>query len=570
MANVNMKDYVDALTEDSSPESTDYIYVRTVAGSRKRKITDQLNGISSLAIKTGNGGDIGGYLMDGVNDYITVPDDANLDFGLSDFSLELFVRLADYTPSAELILLEKHASILGYKLLLTTAGKLKLQFGIGTNFTTFSYESDATGASDDSWAHFLVTADRDGNALYYVNGILNKTVDISGSVAQTLDNTGALNVFGNGTVYTAGRVAIVRAYNRILTATETANTYNNGRPDLYELPYTLNYGALVYTSNFASDVDSWAAARGTITGNVDGITDGTTSYDDVLSFYADGALNDRYIAKATAQVAGKRCIEKFKIYIPSTNTNIDGFAMAIAGGGSSSGFYTINSFSVTKVADGTAFGTILGGQCTVCDGFWLQVVCDINYLYPNQTNPGVMMMKGTSQSFTGANSASDDLVYIYDYTRTVLGNRYEYCHKNAGSLGWIESSGNQLSAATSGSPICLTKESRPPHYRDIRKAIAANTDTTLTSIVPRGYKIVSIRAKGSDSLADIKIGTASAGEQIVAATTTSSTTPKLLTLAATANDAYSESTDVTLYARHDTSASGKTMDLIFHFEKVGN
>jgi len=146
----------------------------------------------------------------------------------------------------------------------------------------------------------------------------------------------------------------------------------------------------------------------------------------------------------------------------------------------------------------------------------------------------------------------------------------EYLPQNAGSLGWIESSGNQLSGVTSGSPVCLTKEARPPQYRDIRLAIAANTDTTLTGIVPKGYKIVSIRAKGSDSLADIKIGSASAGEQIVAATTTSSTTPKLLTLAATANDAYSESADVTLYARHDTSASGKTMDLIFHFEKVGN
>ena len=570
MAEVNMSAFLDGCTEDSSPDSTDYIYVRTLAGNRKRKITDQLNGINTLPINRRDGGDIGGYLMDGVNDYITVPDDANLDFGLSDFSIELFVRLADYTPAAELVLLEKHASNLGYKLLLTTAGKLKLQFGNGTNFTTFSYESDATGATDDSWAHFLITADRDGNALYYVNGVLNATVDISGSVAQTLDNTGALNIFGNGSSYTLGRVAIVRAYNRILTATETANSYNNGRPDLYELPTNQKNAAITpkYTSNFSAGVDGHSGARMTLTGNVDGVTDGVTSYDDVLSMYASADNGAHYSVKSVTGLLGKRCIEKFKIYIPDANTNVDGFGfhnstVAVLP------YMTINSVSSVKIADATSFGTIVGGQVRSCKGFWLQIVIDYT-LYGVLADVGIQALKATSASFVGAGSASDDLIYVYDYSRTVIGNCLEYCQKNAGSLGWIESSGNQLSGLTSGSPICLTKEDRPVHYRDIRKAIAANTNTTLTSIVPRGYKIVSIRAKGSDSLADIKIGSASAGEQIVAATTTSSTTPKLLTLASTANDAYSESADVTLYARHDTSDSGKTMDLIFHMEKVGN
>lgn len=547
----NIKDFTDALTALTAPVAGDLIYVRNAAGNRKMTVQNLLNGINTLPINRRDGGDIGGYLMDGVDDYITVPDDANLDFGLSDFSVELFVRLADYTPAAELVLLEKHASNLGYKLLLTTAGKLKLQVGNGTNFTTFSYESDATGATDDSWAHFLITADRDGNALYYVNGNLNKTVDISGSVAQTLDNAGALNVFGNGTSYTAGRVTIVRAYNRILTATEIANNYNNGRPDLYELPLSLRGASPTpkYTSDFSTNAENWSGFNLTATGNVDGVS----GVDDCLSLVTMNTLETHIgimaNSAAFADLVGKTIKIQFDYFIPSANSNVDGFWLLDFGGNGS--IYDAKSTGVTP-ATLDAWTTLSIDAFIVKNGIGF-------YFY---------LADGDLIIFQDA--GGDDLLYLKNMLVTVIGNCAEYLPQNAGSLGWIESSGNQLSGATSGSPLCLTKAVRPPHYRDIRKAIAANTNTTLTGIVPRGYKIVSIRAKGSDSLADIKIGSASAGEQIVAATTTSGTTPKLLTLAATANDAYSESADVTLYARHDTGASGKTMDLIFHFEKVGN
>jgi len=506
----NIKDFVDALTALTAPVAGDLVYVRNAAGNRKMTVQNLLNGVNTLPIDRRDGGDIGGYLMDGEDDYFTVSDNANLDMGLNDFSIELFVRLADYTPSAERLLIEKHASNLGYKLLLTTAGKLKLQFGNGTDFTTFSYESDATAVTDDSWAHFLVTADRDGNALYYVNGILNKTVDISGSVAQTLDNAGALNVFGNGTSYTLGRVAIVRAYNRILTATETANTYNNGRPDLYEFEYKYRSAKPIDLASGWDFTSGWTSSSLTI--------------NDSNTVTATGANSQLF--KTGYLTAGKA------------------YKLVLAG--------SIDTGNVTfRGANGevsSVFGTFSG---SFSGTYYARME--------------------TSNVFNILIATSGAVLDLTTFGLYPIGCNAEYSFKNAGSLGWIESSGNQLSGSTSGSPICLTKEViRPPHYRDIRKSIAANTNTTLTNIVPRGYKIVSIRAKGSDSLADIKIGSSSGGEQIVATTTTSSTTPKLLTLASTANDAYSESANVTLYARHDTSASGKTMDLIFHFEKVGN
>ena len=509
MPDTNYKDYIDALSADTAPESTDLIYIRTSAGSRKMTVQDLFKAPSLMAVDWfRDGGDIGGYLMDGVDDYITVADDTKLDLGTDDFSLELFVRLPDYTPAAEMVLIEKHASNLGYKLLLTTAGKLKLQFGNGSDFTTYSYESAVVGVSDDTWAHFLVTADRSGNALFYVNGILNATVDISASVAQTLDNAGALNIFGNGTSYTAGRIAIVRAYNIILTATETANSYNNGRPDLYEYENKYRNGSQIDLANGWDFTSGWTADGATI--------------DSATQFTTTGGNNRIFFAAGYSGMANK-------------------IVKIVAAGTVSTGTLQF------RTGDSTVNPTVSGTFDTT-----------------------VFMTNGVNEILQLKGSMSGQVISITKLKITLIGVFSEYNHRNAGALGWIDSSGSQMSGSTSGNPVSLTKFIRPSYYRDVRKAIAANTNTTLTSIVPRGYKIVSIRAKGSDSLTAVKIGTSSAGEQIVASTTTSGTTPKLLTLASTANDAYSESADVTLYARHDTSASGKTMDLIFHFEKIGN
>ena len=76
MSDTNYKDYIDALSADTAPESTDLIYIRTSAGSRKMTVQNLFKAPSLMAVDWfRDGGDIGGYLMDGVDDYITVADD---------------------------------------------------------------------------------------------------------------------------------------------------------------------------------------------------------------------------------------------------------------------------------------------------------------------------------------------------------------------------------------------------------------------------------------------------------------------------------------------------------------
>jgi hypothetical protein len=90
MADIEVKDLT-LMTADIT--ALDVIPITDVSTGETLKITTQtlLNATSLLPIKGRDGGDIGGYLMDGVNDYVTVPDDANLDVGTSDFSIEIFI-----------------------------------------------------------------------------------------------------------------------------------------------------------------------------------------------------------------------------------------------------------------------------------------------------------------------------------------------------------------------------------------------------------------------------------------------------------------------------------------------
>lgn len=445
----NIKDFTDALTALTAPVAGDLVYVRNAAGNRKMTVQNLLKGLSQMPVQGRDGGDIGGYIFDGVNDYVTIPNSANFQFGTGDFSVEWYGVVTSTVELGRMIYcLDVHSAVRGYDLYIRTGETLFARIGDGTNAVT----SDAITIPLNTPLHIVVTYDRDANMTIYINAISSHTKAIT-SVTGAVNPAVAMEFGRNAaSIYAKEKTYLIRLYNKVLSAVEIASIYNNGRPDLYKLPYS------------------------------------------------DTAANQTSLTSGTLTI-GKRY--RLKDFIAGDDfTNV----------------------GAASNADGVEF---------IATGI-------------------------TPTTWTN----SSEVIPI--------GCVAEYLPHNAGSLGWIESSGNQLSGSTSGSPICLTKESRPPHYRDIRKTIAANTNTTLTGIVPRGYKIVSIRAKGSDSLADIKIGSASAGEQIVAATTTSSTTPKLLTLASTANDAYSESADVTLYARHDTSASGKTMDLIFHFEKVGN
>lgn len=81
------------------------------------------------------------------------------------------------------------------------------------------------------------------------------------------------------------------------------------------------YGAApAYTSDFSAGADSFANNAGTtVAGNIDAITDGTTSKDDCLRITSDGTNGNHIAARPTGFVIGKKYRIEGSVYIPAGN-----------------------------------------------------------------------------------------------------------------------------------------------------------------------------------------------------------------------------------------------------------
>lgn len=355
----------------------------------------------------------------------------------------------------------------------------------------------------------------------FVNGVYTSTITLNAWNLVHVTSTTAVNasavVKGYKTTYYAGRWSFDKPYNRQLSASERVTHYNYGHPELYEPPYA---------DRGASNTELLSSfAQGT-TYSYDVLT--TSGLDITSAIESTGNIGGAVSSNSFNLIAGK----KYRFTCD----------------------YTLNSGVVPSLR------TVLAndGRSTASGGLLTTLSDEVEF---TATSSGAVYLEisvGTS-NVTNFSATGISLKQI--------GEVASYSADNATSYSWIDGTGGNSHAQGSGSPTAVRSE-KIGTIKQFKGSIAANTNTTLTSIIPKGYRIRAIRAVGSDSLAAIKIGTSSAGEEIVASTTTTGTTASLLTLAATSNTAYSETADVTLYARHDTGASGKTMNLILILEKV--
>lgn len=419
----------------------------TVKPSNFRLVAGGLADFKEGTVQLPWGEPSGGYWFDGIDDYITITDNDNLDV-TSGFTAALFIKTGADVSTFQ-YLYGKGAN--GIELIISS-GNLIVSRGYSTQWG--SYAITANKRYSIIIAHNLTTLQ------VYVNGVT--VIDQAQTTNLIAANSASLRLGASGDAF-KGHFYLFRLFNRALTQSEATSLYNNGRLDLAQVSYE----------------DRGASQT-------------------IVSTYDTSKTNDTCT------------VNKYKNIV-----------------------YTKGSSDSMKVLSNGTLGT-----------------------------------KVTAS--TVFNIGEDDSIVVYgDLTGSEIkygGCVAEYLGINAGRLGWVESSGNQLSGATSGSPICLNTEQRPMQYRDIKKSIA-NTATTLTAVIPKGYVIKEIRLKGSGSLTAVKIGTSSGGEQVVASTT-ASTTASLATFSATANDGYSETADQTLYVEHATA--GQTLDVIFKLEKVGN
>lgn len=245
------------------------------------------------------------------------------------------------------------------------------------------------------------------NPVIYVNGI---DVTASGTFSTSPGGTtpptwqgsivSTYAIIGGGTAAVSfnGPILDTRLFNRALTAAEVATLANQGVQE------SDKWGSLTasYTSDFTAGAspnpqNNWTALAGTVTGDIDGI--GSPSTDDTLRYWADGtSANHGPRITTITLTANKRYRVAWSYFIPSGNTTLKRVGIYGQAGASFSGL-------VVQTVTGT----------------WTDVVSE-GYLAASQGIAFLGLTSASSGVWTGANSVTDDLLYIKNVVVTPIGS----------------------------------------------------------------------------------------------------------------------------------------------------
>lgn len=114
--------------------------------------------------------------LDGTDDYLHVDDSFSVDFGASDYTLEAWVDLASLGSSMALFD-KRDTDGAGVYAFVDASGFINLSMSDGAQLNVGGSSSGAIDA--DGWHHVAISVDRDGNADFYIDGMLSGSADAS-------------------------------------------------------------------------------------------------------------------------------------------------------------------------------------------------------------------------------------------------------------------------------------------------------------------------------------------------------------------------------------------------------
>jgi hypothetical protein len=168
--------------------------------------------------------------FDGVDDYVLVPDNAALNFGTGDFTIEAdFQSSTNQTNYAGLVVKANSSGIGGYQLVITN-NVITAEFSDNTNF--YGYAQGLHGSialNDGTWHHLAMVVSRSTNNIsLYVDG------NLDGGITNNVINTtnvsyAAPMLMGVDRIYNNhlnGNEDEVRIWNRALCQGEIQNNMN--------------------------------------------------------------------------------------------------------------------------------------------------------------------------------------------------------------------------------------------------------------------------------------------------------------------------------------------------------
>lgn len=165
--------------------------------------------------------------FDGSNDYVEIPLNENLKFVNQDFSASFWIN-PTVDKSAATILDFESGGWKGWLIRRAAdnswiGGCLALGGGYGERCVLNGF------VSLNQWSHVVVIYSESEGKLYgYLNGDLNKTVDINLDLTPSVTNFGIGNNVENLEQGWQGKIDEVSIFNRSLNSTEVSQLYNNG------------------------------------------------------------------------------------------------------------------------------------------------------------------------------------------------------------------------------------------------------------------------------------------------------------------------------------------------------
>lgn len=229
----------------------------------------------------------------------------------------------------------------------------------------------------------------------YAQGVeIATTQATSGSGASWL-STLASDFYQFGRDWPSGRFVPHAPILGALSAAEVLEWTQTGRLPMW---CEVGTGSAVtkYSSDFSAGVDGWSAQAGTATGNVDGVSDGTTTKDDVLRYVGNSTAAFPALQRLNALTIGRRYRVRFSYYIPSANTTIRKFYLG--------------SQSNLRIAGASASQYAIAATV----GSWS--VADFEY-EPLSTS----LVLGLASAADGTNAANADTAYVVGLTVHDLG-----------------------------------------------------------------------------------------------------------------------------------------------------
>jgi hypothetical protein len=179
-------------------------------------------------------GVVGGALnFDGIDDYVEIPDNAALDLGTGDFTIDAWIKTSQNTGVAAILDKRQSSPLQGYHLF-TYNGNLFLQLAVSSFFgSVFANYPANTFIANGNWHHIAVVVTRTSSpstVRWYVDG-RDKGAN-PGPPPASLDNSAPLrlavrSVSLNG--YWKGTLDELELFNKALTETEVFTIFAAGR-----------------------------------------------------------------------------------------------------------------------------------------------------------------------------------------------------------------------------------------------------------------------------------------------------------------------------------------------------